>query len=121
MARREHITTIDAAGENEHLQIVFAKEYPAFVLKVDAGIAKESAHGDQFLVVNLQYIAFGHRVAEDFLAIKALSQINVEDDHRVFVFWHSVNKSVDCLARHHIALRQRTKTQGLRLFGQCFE
>lgn len=37
VAWSEHVAAVDAAGENEHFEIVFAEKNPAFVLKVDTG------------------------------------------------------------------------------------
>src|SRR3712207_9574783 len=37
---REDVTAVDSAGQNEHFKIVLAHDEPAFVLNVEAGIAK---------------------------------------------------------------------------------
>ena len=52
IAGGEYIAAVDATGENQHLEIVFSKKDPAFVLEVDSGIAEHAAHGNQFLVVD---------------------------------------------------------------------
>ena len=44
VAGGEDVTAVDAAGEYEHLEVVFAKKDPAFVLKVDSGVSEHAAH-----------------------------------------------------------------------------
>ena len=57
VAWSEDVAAIYATRQDQHLQIVFAKQYPAFVLKVDAGIAEHAADRHQFLVVYLEDVA----------------------------------------------------------------
>ena len=71
-ARREYIATVDAASEDEHLEIVFAEKDPAFVLKVDAGISEHSAYSHKLLVIYFKDIATLHGVADDFLVEETL-------------------------------------------------
>ena len=37
LSRCEDVAAVDAARQDEHLQVVFAQKNPAFVLQVDAG------------------------------------------------------------------------------------
>ena len=67
----EDVAAVDAAGEDEHLQVVLAQQNPAFVLEVDAGVAEHAADGDELLVVDFEYVAALHRVGEDFLGVEA--------------------------------------------------
>ena len=50
-ARCEHIAAIDAASENQHLQVVFCQQNPAFILQINAGITKHTADSHQLFVV----------------------------------------------------------------------
>ena len=52
LARSEHVAAVYAAGKDEHLQIVFAQQEPAFVLQVDARITEDAAYGNQFFIVS---------------------------------------------------------------------
>ena len=54
-ARCEHIAAIDAASENQHLQVVFCQQNPAFILQINAGITKHTADSHQLFVVYLHY------------------------------------------------------------------
>ena len=57
VAGGEDVTAISAASEDEHVEVVLAKDEPALVLNVKTGIAEHTAYEHQFLVVNLQDVA----------------------------------------------------------------
>lgn len=79
----EDIASVDSAGQNEHSEVVFAQQNPAFVLKVNARITEHAADGDKLFVVYLQDIAALHRVAEDFFGVESLTEVDVEDNEAV--------------------------------------
>lgn len=97
VAGSEDVATVDTAGENEHLEVVLAEEDPALVLEVDAGIAEHTADGDKLLVVDLEDVASLHGVAEDFLVVESLPEVDVKHHKAVFPAGHCVEKPVDCL------------------------
>ena len=94
----EDVASVDAAGEDEHLEVIFAEQDPAFVLKVDAGITEEPTDCDQFFVVYLQYVARFHRVLYDLFCVESLAQIDVEHYQRIVFSRYSVEEGVDCVA-----------------------
>ncbi|CDB11952.1 unknown [Bacteroides sp. CAG:633] len=121
MTGREDVAAIDATGQDKHLQVVLGQQNPALVLQVDAGIAEHTAHGDQFLIINLQNVAAAERIAQNLFRIETLTQVDVEDAQRIGIVGHGVEKTVDGLARHDAALCQRAEADGTRLTGQSFE
>ena len=78
VARGEHVAAVDAAGEDEHLQVVFAQKNPTFVVKVDVGITEYAAYGIKFLVIYLKNVAPLHRVAEYLSGVESLTQVDIE-------------------------------------------
>lgn len=63
-ARSEHIAAIDSTSENQHLQVVFCQQNPAFILQIDTGITKHTADSHQFFVVYLQDVAAAERFTQ---------------------------------------------------------
>ena len=61
LCRGKDVAAIGATSEDEHLQVVLAKDEPAFVLHVKARIVEETADGDELLVVDLQDVALTER------------------------------------------------------------
>ncbi len=118
-ARRENITAVHPAGQDQHLQIILAQQDPALVLQVNAGIAKHAANGNQFLIVNLQHVATLHRLAEHFLGIEVLAEVDVEYLQLAFTVRHGIKKTVDGFAGHHAALSQRAETYGTGFTSQA--
>lgn len=117
----EHIAAVDAACENEHPEVVFAEKYPAFVLKVDSGVAEHTADYHEFLIVDFQNVAALHGVAENFLVVESLTKVHVKDRKSVVGAGHRVEKPVDGFARHHIALCERAEAHGLGVLGEGVE
>ena len=53
----EHIGTVGATGEYQHVEIVLAQNEPALILHVQTGIAKHTANDYQFLVIDFKDVA----------------------------------------------------------------
>ena len=121
IARGEYVAAIDAAGEDEHLKIIFSEKDPALVLKVDAGISEHAAYRYQLLVVDLQNVAALHRVAEYLLGIETLTEVNVKYYEAVVIVRHSVEEAVYGIARYHVALGKGAEAYGLCILGKSFE
>lgn len=121
VAGGEDVAAVDSAGQNEHSEVVFAQQNPAFVLKVDAGIAEHATDGDKFFIVDFQDIAALHRVAEDFFGVESLTEVDVEDNEIVGGLRHSVEKAVYRVARNNVALGERAEAYGAGLPGERFE
>ena len=63
---REHVTAVDAAREDEHIQFVFANKQPALVFQIDARITEHTTDDNEFFIVDFQYVAtLHHRLADD--------------------------------------------------------
>ena len=103
-ARGEHIAAVYAAGKDEHLQIVFAQQEPAFVLQVDARITEDAAYGDQFLIVDLEDVASLDALGDNLLSIESLTEIDIEDFEDSFSLRHVVEEAVDGVAGNLVAL-----------------
>lgn len=121
VAGSEDVATVDTAGENEHLEVVLAEEDPALVLEVDAGIAEHARHRHEFLIVYLEDVAALHGVAENLFGVESLTEVYIEYHEVVFVLGHGVEESVDCAARHHVALCQRAEAHGTCASGEAFQ
>ncbi len=121
VAGGKHVTAVDTAGENEHLQVVLAQQDPALVLEIDAGVAKHAAHGHKLLIVDLEDVAAGHGVAQDLLVVESLAQIHVKHHEVVGILGHGVKETVDGVARHHVALGERAEAHGAGPLGELFE
>ena len=77
-ARCEHIAAIDAASENQHLQVVFCQQNPAFILQINAGITKHTADSHQLFVVYLQDVATVERFAQYLFRVEILAEIDIK-------------------------------------------
>lgn len=93
---REGITAVDAAGEDDHIEIVFAENQPAFVFGVQMGIAKHSTNHLQFLIVDIQYVASSQRLLYNLFCIEVLAQVDVENADALA--WCGVEEPVDGLS-----------------------
>ena len=120
-AGRKDVAAIDAARQDKHPQVVLAQQYPAFVLQVDAWIAKHTADGDQLFIVYFQDVAAAHGVAQYLLGIEILTQVDVKYLQRIRRIGHGVQEAADSLTGHDAALRQRAEAHGTRLLGQLLQ
>ena len=75
----EDIRAVGAAGEYEHVEVVFAKDEPALVLNIESGIAEHPSYQDKFLVVDFKNVATLQRLTDDLLSIELLPQVDVEN------------------------------------------
>ena len=108
-SRGEYVAAVYTAGKDEHLQIILAQKEPAFILQVDARIAKDAAYGNQFLIVDFEDVASFDALGDNFLGIESLTEIDVEDFEDSFFLRHVVEEAVDGGAGNRVALSQRTE------------
>ena len=117
----EDIAAVDAAGEDEHPEIVLTEQNPALVLKIYSGVAEHTADRDELLVVDLEDIAALHGVAEDVLVVESLPEVDVEDHEGAVIGGHCVKEAVYCVAGHDVPLSERAEAHGLCLLREGFE
>ena len=97
MSWSEDVAAVYTTREYKHPEIVFPHQQPTFVLKVNAWISEETAHGNKFLVVYLQDVASFQTFGYYLFCIESLSQVYVEYLVRVFSVGHEVKETVDGL------------------------
>ena len=105
-ARGEHIAAVYTAGKNEHLQIVLAQQEPAFILQVDARIAKDATYRNQLFIVDFEDVASLDAIGDNLLGIESLTEIDIEDFEDSFSLRHVVEEAVDSVTGNLVALSQ---------------
>ena len=112
----EDIAAVYAAGEDEHLEVVFLDEETAFLLQGQAGQVEQPGHHHQLFVVDFQDVATAERGLQHFLVVEVLAQVDVE--HLEAILGHGVQEQADALPRDGAALGQGTEAHGPALAGQ---
>ena len=100
----EDIGAVGATGEHKHIEIVLAKDEPAFVFDVEARIAEHTTDEHQFLVVNLQNVASADAFLNNLLGVELLAQVDVEDFQAVVR--RSIQELLDSGSAHNVTLCQ---------------
>lgn len=118
VAALEDVAAVDAAGEDEQVEVVHLDELLALLFKVGAGEFEEAADDNELFVVYFEDVALAEGGFEDFLRVETLAEVDVEDLEGGVVGGHGVEEAVDGLARNVAALGERAPAYGAGLAGE---
>lgn len=74
----EHIAAISSTCEDERPKVVFLQQCPALFLHAEVCKTEHPADSRQLFIINFQNVASAHGVAEHFLCVEVLAQVDVK-------------------------------------------
>ncbi len=112
----EDITSVGAAGQDEHPQAVFVKDMPAFLLQAESRDIVQAGNHHQFLVIDLQDVTAAEGRLQHFLGIETLTEVDVEDLQAVRR--NGIQEGADGIPGDFAPLREGAEAHCLAICGQ---